>query len=85
MQPFLPQREHAVMRVAREKQLQHLVEQARSRNIGEERRERSYRLTCLRLDFETAARREPCSAQHAHRVLAITLLRITDHAQPSLF
>ena len=72
------------MRVAAHEQLQQLVEQARGRGLGDQRRELRDRGPRRILDREPELRRQAHRAQHAHRILAITLLGIADQSQAAL-
>ena len=82
VQPLPAQLHYALHRVTGEQELQHLVEQARWRHVGEQVREPAYRPAGPGIDLEPAARREPHRAQHAHRIFAEAALGIADHAQP---
>ena len=87
------QRQHAVMQALRpqpleagegvsgHQQLEHLVEQARGRHVLEQRCETGDRLAGRLVDRELELGREAHGPQHPHRILAIALLRVTDHLQ----
>src|SRR5690554_1215768 len=61
-------------------QLERFVEQARGRNVFDERRQFADGGKRGRLDGGRKLRCKPYRAQHANRVFAITLLGVTDHA-----
>ncbi|CAM2144817.1 hypothetical protein PT2222_160170 [Paraburkholderia tropica] len=81
MQAFLAQPLEAFERVAREQQLEHLVEQTRRGHVVDEVGEILNRTARVFFDVETELGRETHHAQHAHRILAITRGRVADHAQ----
>ncbi len=81
MQSLLAQPVHAHGGVAREQELHHLVEEPRRRHVLQKVREWLDGAAGRRIQFQPELRREARRAQHPHRILAITLLRIADDAQ----
>ncbi len=84
VEPVAPQFGQALQRMAGLQQLDHLVEQARGRNIGQQRRHLADRRGRLRLDREAQLGGEAHDANDAHRVLAVARGRVADHAQHAL-
>ena len=65
-------------------QLERLVEQSRRRDIGQQRRQLGDRCFGFRGKREIELGRETGRAQHAYRILAVALLRITDQSHRAL-
>ena len=68
----------------RQEQLQHLLEQPGRRHVLHQGGERADRRARARLDVAADLGRQPDRAQHAHRVLAVALLGLPDHADDAL-
>ena len=81
MQAFPAQRGERRDRMTGEQQLQHFVEQARGRNVRQQRGQALDRGARSGGDRKPELRRQPHRAQHAHRVFAIAGFRIADQAQ----
>jgi hypothetical protein len=75
---------HAAQRVAGHQQLQRLVEDARARDVGQQRRQRGDRAAGVGVDVEVELGGKARGAQHAHRVFAEARLGVADHAQHAL-
>ena len=73
---------HRLHRVPRQQQLLHLVEEARRRDVLDQRRELRDRRRGLRLDRDAELGGEAHRAQHPHRVLAVARHRRADQLQP---
>jgi hypothetical protein len=81
VQAVLLQLGQAVERVAGLQQLDHLVEHARGRHVGQQRRHRLQGLERLGLDREAELGREAHHADDADGVFAVARLGVADHAQ----
>ena len=81
MQARSTQFEQTLFSAAARKELDHFVEKSSCRHIAEQRRH--FRNGSIRTFFnlETQLGRNTHGTHHAHRVLSIARLRITDHAQ----
>ncbi len=65
--------------MARQQQLQHVVIQASSRYVGQQRQHACDRLFRFGIDGEFKLCRKPGGTQHAHRVFAVAGFGVTDH------
>jgi len=81
VQALLAQLIDAGQRMPGLQQLDHLVEHARQRHVGQQRRHRGDRGAGLGLDGEAQLGGETHRAQDADRILAVAGLRVADHAQ----
>ena len=86
-QTELAQGRNAGHRMSGLQQLEHLVEHAALRNVGQQRFERAHGGGRLAVQLEPQAGQlggKPCGTNDAHRVLTVARGRVTDQPQPSL-
>ena len=81
VQSLFAQLLEALHGVAREQQLEHLVEQPRRRNILEQAGHFANRAACGWIDVESELCTEPHGSQHPYRIFAVAGPYLADHAQ----
>jgi hypothetical protein len=81
VQAVVAQAVHRLDRMPGEQQLQHFVEQARRRHVLHQLGHFADRRPHRRVEHQAQLGREAHGAQHAHRVFAVALPRVADHAQ----
>src|SRR4051812_24587930 len=85
VQSFLSQLQKAGSGVSGKEQLHHFLEQSRRRNVRKQGGKLLDRSTGLGFYFQAQFCRKAYRAQHAHRIFAIALIRVSDHAQAARF
>ena len=80
-QAVAPQSLEAACAVTRQEEFERLVEQACGRHASDQITQAANRFRRCRIHLESQFRLEACRAQHPHRVLAVTRLRIADQLQ----